>query len=91
MSNVMDMDNERWEEFLELLDKEMNRDDFTEACDSTTNKPNARRALVRMGLTSDEIVETFEFLESRGGYCDCEIFLNIDMPLSWFEEDEDEH
>lgn len=90
MSNVMDMDNPRWDEFLELLDKELARDDFTEACDATTDKPLARRALVRMGLTSGEIAATFEFLESRGGFCDCEIFLNVDMPLSWFEEDEDE-
>lgn len=84
MSNVMDMDNERWDDFLEILSSEIDG----KACDSTTKKPHAHRALVRMGLTSDEIAETFEFLESRGGYCDCEIFLNIDMPLSWFDEDE---
>lgn len=88
MSNVMTADNERWEDFLELLAEEFEQADSE--CDATTDKKIARRTLVRMGLTSDEIAATFEYLESRGGYCDCEIFMNVDMPLSWFDEDEED-
>jgi uncharacterized protein DUF2695 len=38
-----------------------------------------RRILQRMGLSKSEVAIVLKYLPLQGGYCDCEVFLNVDM------------
>jgi hypothetical protein len=48
-----------------------------------------RRILQRMGLPQSEIAIVLSYLPLQGGYCDCEVFYNVDMtnprPLVLFD------
>jgi hypothetical protein len=65
----------RWEEFCDLLDKALCR----YGCDNDSGPRvhrHARRVMTKMG--GIDIPVTLKFFESQGGYCDCEILLNVD-------------
>jgi alanine racemase len=38
---------------------------------------HARRALDQIGMSVEQIDEVLEFCKKNGGYCDCEIMLNV--------------
>jgi hypothetical protein len=35
-----------------------------------------------MGATDGDLLATLDYFDAHGGYCDCEILLNIDAPLA---------
>jgi len=77
---IMTPSHPRWEEFCEYLagPRACNMDGGvgeSEGCDASTRKPYAREILKEMG--GFDIPTTIEFFESHGGYCDCEILLNV--------------
>lgn len=81
---VMTLDNPRFGEFLERLggpDYCNFRNDpligMTWDCEGGKDKTFAERLLRDMGLSDDEIRSSFAYFEARGGFCDCEIVLNV--------------
>jgi hypothetical protein len=66
---IMTPNHPLWDEFIERLDAVADR------CDSTSNKPLARAILETM--PDIDIDASFAFFEKYGGYCDCEILLNV--------------
>ena len=85
----MTVAHEQWDEFIERLvgadgcDCELaNPDDSTSAtwtCDCTDAFPVSRCVLREMGLTPAEIEESIAYFKRHGGFCDCEVFLNVDQ------------
>jgi hypothetical protein len=64
---IMDPNHERWDEFVNEMLK------MVEFCDTTHR--TTRSILQKMqGIDVDA---TLEFFESQGGYCDCEVILNV--------------
>ena len=45
--------------------------------DCSNNFRGSAVVLARMGLTAREIEETFQYFVRHGGYCDCEVLLNV--------------
>lgn len=82
---VMTPENSRWKEFVILLEGpegcnfiQTDPNDpksITWTCDNSTNKPLARAILQKMG--NIDIEKTMKYFEEHGGYCDCEILLNV--------------
>ena len=77
----------RWAEFVERLEGPEGLD-FTlgpktgqmrSRCSGQTDRPYAQRILTAMGGV--DIEGSLAFFEDHGGYCDCEILLNVN-PLT---------
>lgn len=70
----------RWDEFINRLSGPTfcnfrgKGDDFKFTCDGSSQRPLARRLLTSMGFSSVEIEQS---LGAHGGFCDCEIVLNV--------------
>ena len=84
----MTVEHEQWAEFIEaLLDEDgidflIRRDDKVSAiwkCDRTDAFPVSRRILAEMGLTRNEVEQSISYFRSNGGFCDCEVFFNVDQ------------
>jgi hypothetical protein len=72
---IMNFDHPKWNEFISMLGDEIGS---IHGCDCTESKPNTKKVLEEIG--NIDIEKTFKFLESEGGYCDCEIMLNVISP-----------
>jgi hypothetical protein len=80
MMTVLTPESPEWEAFVKILFDAMERD----GCDGDAGQAvhrHARAAMTSMG--GIDIEETLAFFESRGGYCDCEILLNVDRDWGW--------
>jgi hypothetical protein len=71
---TMNFDHPKWSEFISMMGDELT----INPCTSTTEKPLAKKVLEEIGNV--DIEKTFRFLESQGGYCDCEIMFNVFHP-----------
>ena len=68
----------RWEEFLDRLrGPEGCNFQTTWTCYGGTDKRYSRRILAGMGLTQREIEASLAYFEDHGGYCDCEVVMNL--------------
>lgn len=80
---TMTLDNPRYQEFIEHLagpDGINLRDEGGKVqweCAHGADKSNAERILRDMGYGDDEIRSSIAYFEARGGFCDCEIVLNV--------------
>jgi hypothetical protein len=81
---VMTQDNPQFGEFIERLGgpegcnfREEKPKGMTWDCKGGKDKTLATGLLRRMGLSEDEIRSSFAYFEARGGFCDCEIVLNV--------------
>lgn len=84
----MTTEHEKWDEFIDQLygadgcnfhlADPNDSASTTWTCDSTGTFVISRRLLTEMGLTPTEIGESIEYFGRNGGYCDCEVFLNVD-------------
>jgi Protein of unknown function (DUF2695) len=79
MAEIMTPENPRWEQFTDLMLDGMEWN----GCDGGRNQTapenvhrQAKAVLETMGGV--DVDKTLQFFESRGGYCDCEILLNVD-------------
>lgn len=69
---IMTHAHPRWHEFIESLAGER---DIMEKCSGGWNKSYATEILKKMGNL--DIEKSIEYFEKHGGYCDCEILLNL--------------
>ncbi len=78
MAEIMTPDHPCWDEFADILADKDHLDIPDEPgpmkCDHTHK--HARAILAAMG--DFDIEETIHLFEEFGGYCDCEILLNVD-------------
>ena len=74
---VMTPESRRWKEFAKRLDRAI----AERGCASGTNKRNAEAVMRDMG--GIDIEASLDYFEDHGGYCDCEILLNVDRDWSW--------
>jgi hypothetical protein len=82
------VEHEQWNEFIDALlggggcDFHLvDSNDSTSAtwrCDGTDAFPIAKRILVKMGLTPNEVEQSISYFMGNGGCCDCEVWLNVD-------------
>lgn len=74
----------RWEEFCERLEGpegcnfQGEGPALTWSCGGGTDKTHARRILIAMGLSDEDVEWSLGYFEIRGGFCDCEILFNVD-------------
>ena len=68
----MDTRHPKWGEFVGRLSKALE----TVPCKAGTNKDEAKKIL--KGYKDVDIKKTLEFFENNGGFCDCEILMNVD-------------
>lgn len=68
--------HERWSEFYGRLAAAVG-DPASSGCTDSMDRPMARRALAAMGFSEREIGSSLDYFEQHGGYCDCEILLNV--------------
>jgi hypothetical protein len=87
-ADLMTPEHPNWHDFLDRLEgpdgcnfhnrTPGNPDTLTWTCDSgDTSCPIARRLLADMGFTDAAIDCSIMFFHSEGGFCDCEIVLNV--------------
>lgn len=69
---VLTPESDRWEEFIDQLCEKTN----DSGCDNSIERPNACAVLESMG--GIDIPKTLAYFEDNGGYCDCEIIMNVD-------------
>lgn len=81
MSDIMTQDHPEWNEFIERLSgqegcdfKEDKNGKVTWTCKGGTDKTKATEILTSMDIS---IPESLEYFEANGGFCDCEIIMNI--------------
>lgn len=86
VKEIMKPSNKRWEEFTRRLEgpegcdfKLKDKNDpmsFTFKCSGGSERPFATAILEKMG--NIDIPETMKYFDKHGGYCDCEILLNVE-------------
>jgi hypothetical protein len=78
-SEAMRPGHPRWGEFLERLcgAEGCNFTTTTWTCFGGNDKRFSRRILTRMGFSERAIAASFAYFERHGGYCDCEVVMNV--------------
>jgi hypothetical protein len=66
---AMTSEHPLWDDFADLM--------LDEAGECHHDKRQARAILTRMDLSEEEIEESMRWFEHRGGFCDCEIRMNV--------------
>jgi Protein of unknown function (DUF2695) len=74
----------RWEEFLERLTGPLGLDVRTGGwnCGGGEDKRHSRRFLLAMGLSSAAVEANLTFFERHRGYCDCEVWMNVEQSVA---------
>ncbi len=83
MTSFIAPGHERWDEFVRRLEGPegcwiRTKESGGPVWDCDGNHERASRILRAMGCSSAEIRVSLEYFERHGGYCDCEILLNVD-------------
>jgi hypothetical protein len=70
----------RWEEFLDRLIGPLGLDVRAGGwhCAGGEEKTHSRRILLAMGLSPAAVETNLAFFERHGGYCDCEVWMNVE-------------
>ena len=80
----MSTEHPRWEEFYSRLcgpegcDFHEGPNGPTGRCEGGNNRPYAVAILRSMGFSDASVLASLDHFSRRGGYCDCEILLNVD-------------
>lgn len=84
---LMHPEHPRWEEFAVRLwvelDFEWDEEGIRGKCNNLTSRPCASKILKEMGA---DVAASLALFEMRGGFCDCEIIINIDMAKAFEEQ-----
>lgn len=79
----------RWDEFLDRLTGpdglDVRRSRWT--CTGDEDKPLCRRILLAMGRSPVAVAANLRFFEHHGGYCDCEVWMNVEQSVDWGRPD----
>lgn len=65
---IMNSNHPDWQEFRKLLKQDIG---------NCNGKMTKTRKILRTYFQDLDIMETFNYFEANGAYCDCEILLNI--------------
>ena len=87
MKNFIVPGHERWNEFVERLEGPegcwlRTNDDGAVIGDCDNGLERSTRILRAMGCNAAEVKVTLEYFRRHGGYCDCEVLLNVDVEPS---------
>jgi hypothetical protein len=78
---LMSSEHALWKHFLDCVADGCNLDvtggKLTWTCDSSESFSVARRTLADMGFSPDQVERSLESFREHGGFCDCEIVLNV--------------
>jgi hypothetical protein len=79
---VMKPGHPRWSEFVKRLEgpEGVNMREGRDGAlvwDCASNYRGTAAVLARMGLSASDVEATFQYFRSCGGYCDCEVLLNV--------------
>jgi hypothetical protein len=85
MPEVLTPENPRWEQFTAAMLDSM---ESMELCDGDArqaepDKVHRHAKAVMTAMGDIDIAATLAFFEAHGGYCDCEILLNVDPDWNW--------
>jgi Protein of unknown function (DUF2695) len=85
MPEVLTPENPRWEQFTAAMLDSMKS---MELCDGDArqaepDKVHRHAKAVMTAMGDIDIAATLAFFEAHGGYCDCEILLNVDPDWNW--------
>lgn len=73
---IMNQEHPRWGEFMQKLEQAVTPDgENITGCQH--DHAHCRRILTEMGGV--DIEKTIKSFESHGGYCDCEVILNVEV------------
>jgi hypothetical protein len=81
-------DHPRWEEFLDrlLYGLDLKTDGNDEQSWTCAHEPACPLATLLldwwMGFTPEEIHASIEYFHAHGGFCDCEVFFNVEQQSS---------
>lgn len=80
MAEILTPNSDRWGTFIEALDYAVQ----VNGCDgSEPGQPSkhqlAKRTMAAMGDV--DVPGSIEYFEAHGGYCDCEILMNVDPTI----------
>jgi len=84
---LMTTEHPRWSEFAERLEGPEACDFREDAVGNTTwncsghTRDQSSAILRDMGATDADLLATLDYFDEHGGYCDCEILLNVEAPL----------
>ena len=73
---IMGPESTDWKYFRRLLRDELWRPGHGKKCTGTMGKPMCRKILQKH-FPGVDIPATFAYFEKQGGYCDCEVLLNV--------------
>lgn len=84
---LMTPDHPRWDEFANALAEAINAQEAPGVSDCKHDFSSTQRILADMG--GFDVEETLAFFEENGGYCDCEVLINVDpgSPEDGLDED----
>lgn len=73
----------RWGEFLDRLTGPLGLDVRGGGwhCAGGEDKRQSRRILLAMGLSPSAVASNLAFFEHHGGYCDCEVWMNVERSV----------
>lgn len=85
ISMKMDYKHPQWNEFLERLAgpeginylEDPKTGKLNWECKGGEDKTHAIDLMKKMGLNESDIKKSIKFFNKHGGYCDCEILLNV--------------
>ena len=80
-SILMNLDNPSWNDFDGQLGAAVDR----LGCKGGNNKTIAKRIMRKLSLDKAAIEASCRWFEGMGGYCDCEIVLNVARRAKMFE------
>ena len=85
MPEILTPDSPRWETFIEGLESWLSEND---GCDGDREHVHrcAKAVMHKMGRINIEA--SLSYFEDHGGYCDCEILLNVHEPLEDLTDEE---
>ena len=74
----------RWDEFLDRLTGPRALDVRGGGwhCAGGEDKRQSRRILLVMGLSPAAVAANLAFFERHGGYCDCEVWMNVEQSVA---------
>jgi hypothetical protein len=81
-AEILNLESARWNEFADALSRKIYIPETKWRCDGDEGQAGAkarRYAIQIMTAMGDiDIPATLKYFDTHGGYCDCEILLNVD-------------
>jgi len=86
VSEIMTPEHPRWDEFADALSAAINAQNEPGVSDCKHTFDSTRQVLAEMGVDVN-VEATIKYFELKGGFCDCEVLLNLDTNEPTDEEE----